>query len=187
MKKSYIVALAIAATATLGITSCSDSFLDEKLITQKSMDTYKTQDGLDELMTGAYTKLKFKFNYIWAIECYNMGVDEFTSGANNMTGWNAYSSSLNSSETGANQPMWDNMYGLVEPANILINNIPLYYNKNSENYNTRLGEAYFLRAYAYFELVKQFGGVPLKAHPLHRGRDLLHPQLARRLLQADHR
>lgn len=104
-----------------------------------------------------------------------------------MTGWNAYSSSLNSSETGANQPMWDNMYGLVEPANILINNIPLYYNKNSENYNTRLGEAYFLRAYAYFELVKQFGGVPLKAHPLHRGRDLLHPQLARRLLQADHR
>lgn len=56
MKKSYIVALAIAATATLGITSCSDSFLDEKLITQKSMDTYKTQDGLDELMTGAYTK-----------------------------------------------------------------------------------------------------------------------------------
>ena len=52
MKKSYIVALAIAATATLGITSCSDSFLDEKLITQKSMDTYKTQDGLDELMTG---------------------------------------------------------------------------------------------------------------------------------------
>ena len=165
MKKSYIVALAIAATATLGITSCSDSFLDEKLITQKSMDTYKTQDGLDELMTGAYTKLKFKFNYIWAIECYNMGVDEFTSGANNMTGWNAYSSSLNSSETGANQPMWDNMYGLVEPANILINNIPLYYNKNSENYNTRLGEAYFLRAYAYFELVKQFGGVPLKLTP----------------------
>lgn len=48
MKKSYIVALAIAATATLGITSCSDSFLDEKLITQKSMDTYKTQDGLDD-------------------------------------------------------------------------------------------------------------------------------------------
>ena len=162
----YILGLSLmAAGAGLCLTSCTDKFLEEDLITQKSTDTYKTQDGLDELVTGAYQKLKFKFNYIWAIECYNMGVDEFTSGANNMTGWNAYSTSLNSTETGANQPMWDNMYGLVEPANILIQNIPLYYSQKSANYNTRLGEAYFLRAYAYFELVKQFGGVPLKLTP----------------------
>lgn len=155
----------LAAGAGLCLTSCNDKFLEEDLITQKSTDTYKTQSGLDELVTGAYQKLKFKFNYIWAIECYNMGIDEFTSGANNMTGWNAYSTSLNSTETGANQPMWDNMYGLVEPANILIQNIPLYYSQKSANYNTRLGEAYFLRAYAFFELVKQFGGVPLKLTP----------------------
>lgn len=162
----YILGLSLmAAGAGLCLTSCTDKFLEEDLITQKSTDTYKTQDGLDELVTGAYQKLKFKFNYIWAIECYNMGIDEFTSGANNMTGWNAYSTSLNATETGANQPMWDNMYGLVEPANILIQNIPLYYSQKSANYNTRLGEAYFLRAYAYFELVKQFGGVPLKLTP----------------------
>lgn len=163
----YILALSLVAAGSglCMLTSCDDKFLEEDLITQKSTDTYKTQDGLDELVTGAYQKLKFKFNYIWAIECYNMGVDEFTSGANNMTGWNAYSTSLNATETGANQPMWDNMYGLVEPANILIQNIPLYYSQKSSNYNTRLGEAYFLRAYAYFELVKQFGGVPLKLVP----------------------
>ena len=161
----HIFVLALLAGATMGLTSCGDKFLEEDLITQKSTDNYKTQQGLDELVTGAYQKLKFKFNYIWAIECYNMGIDEFTSGANNMTGWNAYSTSLNSTETGANQPMWDNMYGLVEPANILINNIPQYYSQSSVNYNTRLGEAYFLRAYAYFELVKQFGGVPLKLTP----------------------
>lgn len=163
----YILALSLVAAGSglCMLTSCDDKFLEEDLITQKSTDTYKTQDGLDELVTGAYQKLKFKFNYIWAIECYNMGIDEFTSGANNMTGWNAYSTSLNATETGANQPMWDNMYGLVEPANILIQNIPLYYSQKSSNYNTRLGEAYFLRAYAYFELVKQFGGVPLKLVP----------------------
>jgi len=161
----HIFALALFTGAMMGLTSCGDKFLEEDLITQKSTDNYKTQQGLDELVTGAYQKLKFKFNYIWAIECYNMGIDEFTSGANNMTGWNAYSTSLNSTETGANQPMWDNMYGLVEPANILINNIPQYYSQSSVNYNIRLGEAYFLRAYAYFDLVKQFGGVPLKLNP----------------------
>lgn len=116
-------------------------------------------------MTGAYQKLKFKFNYIWGIQCYNMGVDEFTDANNVIPAWNHYSQDLNSSENAANQPIWDNYYGLVEPANILIQNIPQYYNQSSPTYNTRLGEAHFLRAYAYFELVKQFGGVPLKLVP----------------------
>lgn len=104
-------------------------------------------------------------NYIWGIQCYNMGVDEFTDANNVIPAWNHYSQDLNSSENAANQPIWDNYYGLVEPANILIQNIPQYYNQSSPTYNTRLGEAHFLRAYAYFELVKQFGGVPLKLVP----------------------
>ena len=166
MKLNRILFAALIASVTgSSITSCSESFLDENLTTQYSTDRFKTQEGLDELVTGAYQKLKFKFNYIWGIQCYNMGVDEFTDANNVIPAWNHYSQDLNSSENGANQPIWDNYYGLVEPANILIQNIPQYYNQSSPTYNTRLGEAHFLRAYAYFELVKQFGGVPLKLAP----------------------
>ena len=166
MKLNRILFAALIASVTgSSITSCSESFLDENLTTQYSTDRFKTQEGLDELVTGAYQKLKFKFNYIWGIQCYNMGVDEFTDANNVIPAWNHYSQDLNSSENAANQPIWDNYYGLVEPANILIQNIPQYYNQSSPTYNTRLGEAHFLRAYAYFELVKQFGGVPLKLVP----------------------
>ena len=166
MKLNRILFAALIASITgSSITSCSESFLDENLTTQYSTDRFKTQEGLDELVTGAYQKLKFKFNYIWGIQCYNMGVDEFTDANNVIPAWNHYSQDLNSSENAANQPNWDNYYGLVEPANILIQNIPQYYNQSSPTYNTRLGEAHFLRAYAYFELVKQFGGVPLKLVP----------------------
>ena len=166
MKLNRILFAALIASVTgSSITSCSESFLDENLTTEYSTDRFKTQEGLDELVTGAYQKLKFKFNYIWGIQCYNMGVDEFTDANNVIPAWNHYSQDLNSSENGANQPIWDNYYGLVEPANILIQNIPQYYNQSSPTYNTRLGEAHFLRAYAYFELVKQFGGVPLKLAP----------------------
>ena len=166
MKLNRILFAALIASITgSSITSCSESFLDENLTTQYSTDRFKTQEGLDELVTGAYQKLKFKFNYIWGIRCYNMGVDEFTDANNVIPAWNHYSQDLNSSENAANQPIWDNYYGLVEPANILIQNIPQYYNQSSPTYNTRLGEAHFLRAYAYFELVKQFGGVPLKLVP----------------------
>ena len=166
MKLNRILFAALIASITgSSITSCSESFLDENLTTQYSTDRFKTQEGLDELVTGAYQKLKFKFNYIWGIQCYNMGVDEFTDANNVIPAWDHYSQDLNSSENAANQPIWDNYYGLVEPANILIQNIPQYYNQSSPTYNTRLGEAHFLRAYAYFELVKQFGGVPLKLVP----------------------
>lgn len=166
MKINKVLFAAILTSVMSGsFTSCSESFLDEELKTQYSTDRFKTQEGLDELVTGAYQKLKFKFNYIWGIQCYNMGVDEFTDANNVIPAWNHYSQDLNSSETAANQPIWDNYYGLVEPANILLQNLPQYYNTSSPTYNTRLGEAYFLRAYAYFELVKQFGGVPLKLEP----------------------
>jgi len=138
MKLNRILFAALIAGATgSSITSCSESFLDENLTTQYSTDRFKTQEGLDELVTGAYQKLKFKFNYIWGIQCYNMGVDEFTDANNVIPAWNHYSQDLNSSEIDANQPVWDNYYGLVEPANILIQNIPQYYNQSSPSYNTR--------------------------------------------------
>ena len=148
MKLNKILFSALMLSAINGaMTSCSDSFLEEDQITQYDTSYFNTQEGLDGLVTGAYEKLKFKFNYVWAIECYNMGVDEFTD--------------ANKAETGANQPVWDNMFALVRAANIIVTNVPQYYDKNSDTYNTRLGEGYFLRAFAYFELVKQFGGVPL--------------------------
>ncbi len=171
MKLNRII-LSLATVVAIGglVASCSDSFLEETLITTPSTDYLKSQDGIDDLVTGAYQKLKFKFNYTWCAECHNIGVDEFSDGNNAFPGLNDYGETLNSDERDSSnnqniQPMWDNYYGLVEPANIIIDYIPQYYDESSSTYNTRLGEGYFLRAYAYFELVKQFGGVPIKLTP----------------------
>lgn len=166
MKTNKILFASLLLGATMGtMTSCGDEFLKEELITAKGTAYFNTEEGLNDLATGTYQKLKFKFNYIWGYNMYNMGVDEFTGGANDMAAWNHYSADLNSGETASNQVLWDNMYGTIEPANILIQNVEQYYDKSNAKYNNRLGEGYFFRAYAYFELVKQFGGVPLKLEP----------------------
>lgn len=74
MKLNKILFSALMLSAINGaMTSCSDSFLEEDQITQYDTSYFNTQEGLDGLVTGAYEKLKFKFNYVWAIECYNMG------------------------------------------------------------------------------------------------------------------
>ena len=75
MKLNRILFAALMASVTgSSITSCSESFLDENLTTQYSTDRFKTQEGLDELVTGAYQKTEnSKFNYIWGIQCYKHG------------------------------------------------------------------------------------------------------------------
>lgn len=163
LNKLCITAL-VAGTIGVTISSCSSSYLDETQITQHDTEYFKTQDGLDALVTGAYQALKFRYEYQWAYNMWHMGVDEFTGGNNDIAAYNHYSSALNSTQ-GDLATVWNTYYGLIEQANIVLQNVPEYYNKSSENYNVRLGEGYFLRAYGYFELVKLFGGVPLKLQP----------------------
>ena len=69
MKTNKILFASLLLGATLGtaMTSCSDSFLDEKLITEKGTAYFQTKEGIDDLVKGAYQKLKFKYNYIWGI------------------------------------------------------------------------------------------------------------------------
>lgn len=158
------MATLIAASAGMSFSSCSEKFLDEKQITQHDTEYFTTEDGIDDLMTGAYQALKFRYNYQWAYNMWHMGVDEFTGGNNDIAAYNHYSTALNSTQ-GDLATVWNEYYALIEQTNILLTNIPKYYNSSSADYNTRLGEAYFLRAYGYFELVKLFGGVPLKLEP----------------------
>ncbi|KAI9436392.1 RagB/SusD domain-containing protein [Russula earlei] len=143
--------------------SCKKSFLDEELITSLNTEDFTTTQGLDDLVVGMYQSLRFHFNYEWAYSTTNYGVDEFTVGGDRTEEmWNSYDASLNSLN-GDVSSVWDNMYGNINSANIVIQNVPAYY--VGANKNTRLGEGYFMRAFDYFKLVKQYGGVPLKLTP----------------------
>lgn len=166
MKNVYRLLLGMMfVTSLIGFYSCKD-FLDEDLTTSKSTQTYETQDGLDKLVIGMYGTLKFQFNYAWSYCTTNYGTDEFSVGNDETESrFNNYTSALNSSDGYAIDDIWDNMYSGIASANTVIHNVPLYYDQTSANYNTRLGEGYFIRAFNYFKLVKQYGGVVLKLDP----------------------
>lgn len=70
--------------------------------------------------------------------------------------------------------MWINLYKGIRQANMAIKNIDLVENFPSQKIHDRsLGEAHFIRAFLYFELVKRWGGVPLFDKPLELGVDEL--------------
>lgn len=70
--------------------------------------------------------------------------------------------------------MWNNLFKGIRQANLVIKNIDLVKDFPSQEIRDRsLGEAYFLRAFLYFELAKRWGGVPLFDRPLELGVDNL--------------
>lgn len=63
-------------------------------------------------------------------------------------------------------PGWDNLYSLINSCNLILKYAPtIDYNTEADK-NNALAQAYTMRAYAYFILVRVWGGVPLRTEPL---------------------
>ncbi|GAB3041759.1 RagB/SusD family nutrient uptake outer membrane protein [Spirosoma pulveris] len=150
----------------LGSTSCQD-ILDEKVYSQVAVDAfYKTSDQAQLALNGVYGRL-------WD-DTYRDGqwvtLGDVTAGtligggsANgsgdrsgvtndfNTFSWNSDALELSTA--------WDYYYAAINRANVLIDKLAV----SSISNKTRLdGEARFLRALFYFNLVRMFGGVPLQ-------------------------
>jgi hypothetical protein len=61
---------------------------------------------------------------------------------------------------------WEAAYQGINRANILIKKVPSVPGITDAAKNQMIGEAYFLRALNYHNLVRQFGGVPLRLEPV---------------------
>jgi len=56
---------------------------------------------------------------------------------------------------------WDGAYSAIRDANVFIETLPKYESSHSADaYKTYIAEAYFIRAFVYYSLVKRYGGVP---------------------------
>lgn len=69
-----------------------------------------------------------------------------------------YKNTLNSS---SGVPGWGNIYTVVHDANIILENAPKIKFTNEATKNNALAQAYAMRAFCYFVMVRTWGGVPL--------------------------
>lgn len=148
------------------LSSCTD-FLTEDLKGTFSTDTfYKNDKQAIQAINGVYNAITFlnSNNAIWvfgdiasedAVKGGNPGdqaeityIDEFTADANN----------------GIISDYWGFAYEAISRANNVIANVPSVPMDEVQK-NRIIGEAKFIRAYSYFNLVNIFGKVPLKLLP----------------------
>jgi len=168
--KHHTRLLAILALTALGVTSCSKSFLNETLETARDFSYYDTEAGIQQLAVGTYYRVfASPFASEYQFGTTNYGTDEFHVGGDDTNSqWNNYDSRFGSiivtTRTNA-QEAWDNQYLGIGLANQLIESATKIESTSDAIKKTALGEGYFMRAFNYLKLVRQYGGVPLKLTP----------------------
>ena len=172
---NLLVCGALSMLALVGITSCSDDFLDENAGHKVTDALLNDETGALKMAAGLYGNIRWHFGYEWAYGITLYGTDEFTNGADLTSEcWNTYDPRLNpldlTTALGAankNCPavsaLWNEMYYGISTANLVIEKAVNVENEDSRN--KALGEAYFLRGYNYYRLFAQYGGVVLQTTP----------------------
>lgn len=156
----YKFALGLFLTA--GVSSCA---LDEWNPSTVDVETaYKYRDGYESLINYCYDGLYYFYGKIDGIGAMEMGTDLWTNVANNETGFILYNSNMNP-QLGTLNTIWQGMYATVNYCNTAIFHAADVEGFTEEELNAKVAEAYFLRGWANWHLVEQFGGVSLRTLP----------------------
>ncbi|MDR2921036.1 MAG: RagB/SusD family nutrient uptake outer membrane protein [Tannerella sp.] len=158
MKSIYYYLLAGLMFITSG---CSD-WLSEDDAPKITYDYYETEDGINAAIVAAYGYLRWGVGGERFDVMTEMGTDLFTEGedGSNRESFNKYATQLNP-DVGILNELWENHYKGISDANIGMQKImdsgSLIESVKKQSY----AEMLFMRAYLYFDLVQQFGRIPL--------------------------
>jgi len=163
--KNYII-LFIFIGVAIFLTSCDD-FLTMKDLTEKSTENFPTtEQEANQLLTGIYAQLLFEDPEVSSsILTSQLASDDCLGGNLNTSDNCAVNFLMYESQSGLNKfsTFWSRCYTLINRANVAIETFDDLKEWPSDSVRNRcFGEAYFLRAFAYNDLVQMFGGVPLR-------------------------
>ena len=163
MKKGIYILIAL-----LGLfTSCSQSVLD---IPQKSVDdldlyiAQADQEAVAKLTASFYYGIHNFYNRPWFLVANEITGENYTGGSDiaDQPYHVQFSTHAITADNGQLQDSWNNLYNLIYRCNLVIFKL-----EGSEAYKQRaIAEAKASRAYAFYNLVMQWGNVPLVDHLL---------------------
>jgi len=140
--------------------SCEDQLEDVPRNSYSEVQIFSTEEGVETAVNGIYYQLQ-GFDYygnrmlslVWAHSGKYHSKQNSNNDANRLQIINT---------NGNLDKLWRGMYKTINQANVVIKNVK---GSGLDNENTSLGQAYFLRAVTYFDLVRLFKEVPIRTKP----------------------
>ncbi len=155
--------------AGLALTGCNDWLSEPTPGSTKLEDFFVSGDACEQVINGCYAPLAWEYNNRYFSEWFigDIASDDALKGGQNIAdGADAYD--IDNFKTNANNNILLDYYrakyqGIIR-CNLALKQVGAYEPDKTISESERdrlLGEAYFLRAMYYFQLVRVFGGVPL--------------------------
>lgn len=181
MKKKIQYLLAIGSLFVLVQSSCKKDFLEQEVDGRLPVENiWSTTDRAFGFLNNTYTNLPNVYMRISGAMLATAS-DEAKHASDASSIQDIFNGSWSPVNTVEN--VWNNHYAGIRKANLFlenIDNVPLQKRDNAQGVDLdklkvrerMKGEARFLRAFFYFDLVKRYGGVPLVLKSLTREEDL---------------
>ncbi len=167
--KLYIITLFLLAS-----TACED-ILTEEPVSFLSPESLTSVEGAEAVLIAAYAGLQdYYAGQFWAAVEYQCDF-QFTRGSRVPHGFY----NLDTRNIGRMEGVWGQIYSAINRANLIINTFPDL-GFDDELISQWVAEAKVLRAFHYFNLVRGWGGVPLRLEPLE---DLNNTDIARNTIE----
>ena len=164
-----MAAIMLPALLLSGLTSCTDWLKEDSPGTTKLEDFFTSGEACRQVVNGCYTPLQWEYSSTYYPEWMIgdiAGDDALKGGQNVGDGRDAYD--VDNFKVNANNAIMLDYYRAkymgITRCNLALDQVGRYEADDTlteEEKEQMLGEAYFLRGFYYFQLVRVFGGVPL--------------------------
>ncbi|HAT62593.1 MAG TPA: RagB/SusD family nutrient uptake outer membrane protein [Prevotella sp.] len=166
LKNKFFIGIS-ALFLSMTILSC-DNFLDQPPKDLLPSDGfYQTASQAEQGVIGVYSDLRYvsDYEYLMMSECRsdNAWVEPRTNGQRDYSDIGTFRAT---SSLGTFESTWNAWYKVIYDANVALQKIPKTSFTNADFQKQLLGELHFLRGWAYFELVRLYGNVPMITTPL---------------------
>lgn len=174
MKTKHIIILSCLGVAG-ALSSCGKKFLSTTPVGESLQDNYySTPAQMVTAVNAMYNPLGWEVGgtdntYIDKLGALNSGSDECYAGGGgptDMTTWQVFNSYTMSGAVGPQAGLWDRNFTGVYRAELVLENIANVKGLDQPTAARYTAEAQFLRAYYYFDLVREFKNIPLILHTL---------------------
>ena len=163
MKAYKFIVIAAVAVAFAGC-----DFFDSK--SPSAMDAasvFSNENSTEQVIAGVYEQFGMDKSYRNRLACGYMGMNtdiEYGSKNSGRADWNIYAMTPTSGDlsTANGKDPWGYLNSAIEKCNNIIEGIEEFGNMENAKMKYLLGEAYFLRSFCYFEMVKLWGDVPAR-------------------------
>jgi hypothetical protein len=140
------------------VMACSD-LLEEQPKAVATETFYNTAAEIESAVYAAYAQLRVGYTTLWYI---NAGEVDYAVGRLSFENMSDFDQPWNSTNISRTDGVWTSLYQAIRNANLVITNAPNSSKASREEIEKYVAEAKFVRAFCYYQMVRNWGPLPLR-------------------------